>query len=83
MYAAVHSVGRRILGASLLISIGAAAAPLAYALAGRALGRKIAQPIWLNRMNTLLALLLLLSGAYLLWDFVQVLSVKANAACKC
>ena len=83
MYAAAHSVGRHILGASLLILIGAAAAPLAYALAGRALASKIDQPIWLNRMNKLLALLLLLSDAYMLWDVVQVLSVKANAACKC
>ena len=83
MYAAAHSVGRHILGVLLLISVGAAAAPLAYALAGWALGSKIAQPIWLNRMNKLLALLLLLSDAYMLWDVVQVLSVKANAACKC
>lgn len=71
MYPAAHIVGSRILVVSLLISVGAAGAPLAYALAGRALGNHIANALWLKRMNKLLALLLLLSGVYMLWDFVQ------------
>lgn len=70
MYPAAHITGVMILLVSVLISIGAAGAPWMYALAGKFLGEKIAHPIWFNRLNKMMAILLVFTGLGMMRDFI-------------
>lgn len=70
MYPAAHIQGIMIFVVSLLISLGAAGAPCSYAFAGKLLGNKISNPIWLNRLNYVMAVLLILTGLSMLRDFI-------------
>jgi len=69
MYPAAKITGSSIFIISILISIGAGMAPMTYALAGKYLGKKIANPIWFNRLNKMMGLLLVISGLFMLRDF--------------
>lgn len=55
---------------SALISLGASGAPLAYALMGQLLGQKIANPVWFNRLNKVMGILLIVSGIFMFNDFL-------------
>ncbi|MCW3181541.1 LysE family translocator, partial [Acinetobacter baumannii] len=71
MYPAAKITGIMILIVSLLISLGAVGAPFTYALVGKVLGNKIANPIWFNRLNKLMGILLILSGLFMFKDFLN------------
>lgn len=71
MYPAAQITGAMIFMVSLLISIGASGAPFAYAVAGKLLGNKIENPIWFNRLNKVMGVLLIASGLFMLRDFLQ------------
>ncbi|MFC3902744.1 LysE family translocator [Acinetobacter marinus] len=70
MYPAAKITGEMIYLISILISIGAAAAPMLYAFAGQVLGRKIAQPKWFNWLNKIMAVFLIWVAIFMLKDFV-------------
>ena len=70
MYPAAHIQGIMIFVVSLLISLGASGAPCSYAFAGKLLGNKISNPIWLNRLNYVMAVLLMITGLLMLKDFM-------------
>jgi putative Ca2+/H+ antiporter (TMEM165/GDT1 family) len=55
----------------LLISIGAAGAPCLYSWAGAVLGKKIKNKIWFNRLNKTMAMMLIISGIFMLYDFLK------------
>ena len=71
MYPAAKITGIMILIVSLLISLGAVGAPFTYALVGKVLGNKIANPIWFNRLNKLMGILLILSGLFMFKYFLN------------
>ena len=71
MYPAAKITGVMILVVSLLISLGAVGAPFTYALVGKVLGSKIADPVWFNRLNKLMGILLILSGLFMFKDFLN------------
>nr|WP_174506650.1 LysE family transporter [Acinetobacter sp. Marseille-Q1620] len=69
MYPAARITGAKLFVVSFIISLGAAAAPFLYALAGSVLGQKIANPVWFNRLNKIMGVLLICSGLFMLRDF--------------
>ncbi|QNX32433.1 LysE family translocator [Acinetobacter seifertii] len=71
MYPSAHIIGVQIFLVSLLISIGAAGAPFLYSWAGVVLGKKIKNKIWFNRINKAMGLMLLISGIFMLYDFLK------------
>jgi threonine/homoserine/homoserine lactone efflux protein len=71
MYPTVHITGIQIFLVSLLISIGAAGAPCLYSWAGAVLGKKIKNKIWFNRLNKTMAIMLIISGIFMLYDFLK------------
>ncbi|ENX57912.1 MULTISPECIES: LysE family translocator [Acinetobacter] len=71
MYPAAHITGSLILIVSLLISLGAAGAPLLYSFAGSVIGKKLSNPIWLNHLNKILGIFLIISGLFMLSDFLK------------
>jgi len=71
MYPAANIRGSMIFVVSLLISLGASGAPLAYALMGQLLGQKIANPVWFNRLNKVMGILLIVSGVFMFNDFLM------------
>ncbi|GAA5010135.1 LysE family translocator [Acinetobacter puyangensis] len=71
MFPTAHITGSMILMISFLISLGAAGAPFLYAFAGTQLHQKITNPIWFNRINTYMGLLLIISGIFMLHDFLK------------
>jgi threonine/homoserine/homoserine lactone efflux protein len=71
MYPAAHITGSLILIVSLLISLGAAGAPLLYSFAGSVIGKKLSNPIWLNYLNKVLGIFLIVSGLFMLSDFLK------------
>lgn len=70
MYPAAKINGLMILIVSVLISLGAVGAPFSYTLAGSYLGQKIANPLWFNRLNKIMGVLLICSGLFMLKDFL-------------
>lgn len=71
MYPTAHITGIQIFLVSLLISIGAAGAPCLYSWAGAMLGKKIKNKIWFNRLNKTMAMMLIISGIFMLYDFLK------------
>lgn len=71
MYPAAKITGIMIFIVSLLISLAAVGAPFTYALFGKILGKKIADPVWFNRLNKLMGILLILSGLFMFKDFLN------------
>ena len=71
MYPTAHITGIQIFLVSLLISIGAAGAPCLYSWAGAVLGKKIKNKIWFNRLNKTMAMMLIISGIFMLHDFFK------------
>jgi len=71
MYPTAHITGIQIFLVSLLISIGAAGAPCLYSWAGAMLGKKIKNKIWFNRLNKTMAMMLIISGIFMLHDFLK------------
>ncbi|WP_336166422.1 LysE family translocator [Acinetobacter sp. 161(2023)] len=71
MYPTAHITGIQIFLVSLLISIGAAGAPCLYSWAGAVLGKKIKNKIWFNRLNKTMAMMLIISGIFMLYDFLK------------
>lgn len=71
MYPTVHITGIQIFLVSLLISMGAAGAPCLYSWAGAVLGKKIKNKIWFNRLNKTMAMMLIISGIFILYDFLK------------
>lgn len=71
MYPAAQITGAMIFVVSLIISIGASGAPLVYALAGSLLGNKISDPKWFNYLNKFMAIMLIVTGLSMLWDFIS------------
>ncbi|EOQ64024.1 hypothetical protein F935_01654 [Acinetobacter calcoaceticus ANC 3811] len=71
MYPTAHITGIHIFLVSLLISIGAAGAPFLYSWAGAILGKKIKNKIWFNRLNKAMAMMLIISGIFMLYDFLK------------
>lgn len=71
MYPTAHITGIHIFLVSLLISIGAAGAPFIYSWAGAVLGKKIKNKIWFNRINQAMGLMLIVSGIFMLYDFLK------------
>ncbi|MCH7313173.1 LysE family transporter [Acinetobacter sp. ANC 3882] len=71
MYPAAHITGSLILIVSFFISVGASGAPLLYSLAGSVIGKKLSNPIWLNRLNKILGIFLIISGLLMLSDFLK------------
>lgn len=71
MYPAAHITGSLILIVSFFISVGAAGAPLFYSFAGSVIGKKLSNPIWLNRLNKILGTFLIISGLLMLSDFLK------------
>lgn len=65
MYPTAHITGVQIFLVSLLISIGAAGA------AGAVLGKKIKNKIWFNRLNKAMGTMLIVSGIFMLYDFLK------------
>ena len=71
MYPTAHITGIQIFLVSLLISIGAAGPPCLYSWAGAMLGKKIKNKIWFNRLNKTMAMMLIISGIFMLHDFLK------------
>lgn len=71
MYPTAHITGIQIFLVSLLISMGAAGAPCLYSWAGAVLGKKIKNKIWFNRLNKTMAMMLIISGIFMLYDFLK------------
>lgn len=71
MYPTAHIIGVQIFFVSLLISLGAAGAPCLYSWAGAVLGKKIKNKIWFNRINRAMGLMLIISGIFMLYDFLK------------
>ncbi|WP_035362519.1 LysE family translocator [Acinetobacter calcoaceticus] len=71
MYPTAHITGIHIFLVSLLISIGAAGAPCLYSWAGAVLGKKIKNKIWFNRLNKAMGMMLIISGIFMLYDFLK------------
>lgn len=71
MYPTAHIIGVQIFLVSLLISIGAAGAPCLYSWAGAVLGKKIKNKIWFNRINQVMGMMLIISGIFMLYDFLK------------
>lgn len=75
MYPTAHIIGVQIFLVSLLISLGAAGAPCLYSWAGTVLGKKIKNRIWFNRINQAMGLMLIVSGIFMLYDFLKGMSL--------
>lgn len=71
MFPAAHITGNMIFIISLLISLGAAGAPLLYSYAGSILGKRISNKSWFNRLNKMMGIMLLVSGLFMLLDFIR------------
>ncbi|GAM32577.1 hypothetical protein P23_3104 [Acinetobacter calcoaceticus] len=71
MYPTAHITSIQIFLVSLLISIGAAGAPCLYSWAGAVLGKKIKNKIWFDRLNKTMAMMLIISGIFMLYDFLK------------
>ena len=71
MYPTAHIIGVQIFFVSLLISLGATGAPCLYSWAGAVLGKKIKNKIWFNRINRAMGLMLIISGIFMLYDFLK------------
>lgn len=71
MYPTAHITGIQIFLVSLLISMGAAGAPCLYSWAGGVLGKKIKNKIWFNRINKVMGMMLIISGIFMLYDFLK------------
>ncbi|WDZ52795.1 LysE family transporter [Acinetobacter vivianii] len=71
MYPTAHITGSLILIVSLFISLGAAGAPFIYSFAGSVIGKKLNNPIWFNYLNKILGIFLILSGLFMLSDFLK------------
>lgn len=71
MYPTAHITGIHIFLVSLLISIGAAGAPCLYSWAGTVLGKKIKNKLWFNRINKAMGMMLIISGIFMLYDFLK------------
>ncbi|MCG2572037.1 LysE family transporter [Acinetobacter sp. ME22] len=77
MYPAAHITGNMIAIISLLISIGAAGAPFIYAVTGTVIGNKIQNQSWLNTLNKIMGIALIISGLFMLKGFLHGLHVIA------
>lgn len=66
MFPAAHITGYKIIVVSYLIAVGAAGAPLVYSFAGSVLGNKITNKKWLNPINKLMSIMLVISGIFMI-----------------
>ena len=71
MFPAAQIQGYMIFVISVLISLGAAGAPFVYSFAGSVLGKTLTNPIWFNRLNKIMGMMLIISALFMLFDFQQ------------
>ncbi|QXX88268.1 LysE family transporter (plasmid) [Acinetobacter lwoffii] len=75
MYPAAHITGYMIAIVSTLISIGAAAAPFVYSIAGVIIGHKIKEPSIFNLLNRIMGVALIISGLFMFFDFIKGINI--------
>lgn len=71
MYPAAHITGMMLFVISLLVSLGAAGAPCLYSFAGSIIGKQLSHSIWFNHLNKILGIFLIISGLFMLSDFIK------------
>ncbi|TKI07909.1 LysE family translocator [Martelella alba] len=71
MYPAAHITGSMIFLVSMLISFGGAVAPGLYSFFGTIIGKKIKNDAWLNLINKIMGVMLVIVAVFMTYDFVM------------
>ncbi|EEF5707879.1 LysE family translocator [Salmonella enterica] len=70
MYPAAHITGPMIFIVSMLISFGGAGAPGVYSFFGAIVGQKIKNYAWINLINKIMGLMLIVVSIFMVYDFI-------------